>query len=74
MVSHPVWRADVCGAVGCSTTDGLLLIRRGPETRVLCDTHAVRWIRSDVGETVKRESSVRECNKSVTTQDCDKTP
>ena len=36
--------ADVCGAIGCRETSGLLKVERGPEKRVLCAHHARRWL------------------------------
>jgi predicted ThiF/HesA family dinucleotide-utilizing enzyme len=36
--------ADVCGALGCRETSGLLKVERGHETRVLCPDHARRWV------------------------------
>jgi hypothetical protein len=35
--------ADVCGAIGCRETDGLLVVEQGGETRTLCPDHARRW-------------------------------
>jgi hypothetical protein len=35
--------ADACGALGCTRTDGLVLVERGGSQRVLCAYHARRW-------------------------------
>ena len=35
--------ADVCGALGCHETTGLLVVEQGGERRVLCPDHARRW-------------------------------
>lgn len=34
---------EVCGALGCRTTEGLILVDRGDEQRVLCARHALEW-------------------------------
>lgn len=36
--------ADCCGVVGCRVSDGLLLVERGDDRRVLCVTHAQGWL------------------------------
>jgi hypothetical protein len=36
--------ADCCGALGCRETNGLLMVERGHEQRVLCQYHARRWL------------------------------
>ena len=35
--------AEVCGAVGCGRSDGLLSVATGDGRRVLCPEHARRW-------------------------------
>ena len=36
--------AEVCGAVGCGRSDGLLSVATGDGRRVLCPEHARRWV------------------------------
>ena len=36
--------AECCGAMGCRETGGLLLVEKGNDRRVLCVTHAQRWV------------------------------
>lgn len=36
-------QAAVCGALGCSETQGLLKVDRGPRQRVLCPECARGW-------------------------------
>lgn len=37
--------AECCGALGCRETEALVRVERDGETRVLCLSHARRWLR-----------------------------